>query len=49
MPQEGLIKLFDVAADPEELNDLSLSRKGIADDLLRELKATLAQVDEPYK
>lgn len=49
VPQEGLIKLFDVAADPEEMNDLSLSRKGIADDLLRELKATLAQVDEPYK
>ena len=36
---DELIKLYDVEADPEELVDLSASRKDVASELLRELKA----------
>lgn len=45
---EGLVKLFDIRADPEELNDLFSSQKGIAGELLNELKTKLAEVNEPY-
>jgi arylsulfatase A-like enzyme len=45
---EELIKLYDVEADPEELIDLSASQKDVASELLRELKAKLAQVNLPY-
>jgi arylsulfatase A-like enzyme len=44
-----LIYLFDVEADPEELNDLSVTQKEIADELLSELKAKLTEVNKPYR
>jgi arylsulfatase A-like enzyme len=45
---DELINLFDLEADPEELVDLSISHKQIADELLAELKAKLAEVNKPY-
>jgi arylsulfatase A-like enzyme len=42
-----MIQLFDIEADPEELNDLSASEKEIADGLLKELKAKYVEVNEP--
>jgi hypothetical protein len=47
-PEGELVKLFDIESDPEELVDLYLSRKGIAMELLNELKAKLAEVNKPY-
>lgn len=46
--QTELINLFNIEADPEELTDLSISHKEIADKLLDELKAKLAEVNKPY-
>ena len=43
-----LIKLFDVQADPGEVNDLSQSHKDLASEMLQELKARLAETNEPY-
>ena len=43
-----LVKLYDIEADPEELLDLSSSRKDTAAALLRELKAKIAEADRPY-
>ena len=45
---KDFIKLYDLGADPEELNDLSKSKKGIARELLKELKTKLAEVNKPY-
>jgi len=42
------IQLFDLENDPEELNDLSKSRKEIADEMFGELKTKLKEVNEPY-
>lgn len=46
--REDIVKLFDIQSDPEELNDLAQSKKGIADELLAEVKTRLAEADEPY-
>jgi hypothetical protein len=43
-----MIKLYDVETDPEELVELSQSGKGIASELLSELKTKLAEADKPY-
>jgi choline-sulfatase len=43
-----LIYLFDVEADPEELVDLAGARPDVAAELLKELKAKLAEVNQPY-
>lgn len=45
---EEIVKLFDIQSDPEELTDLAQSKKGIADELLDELKTKLAEVNQPY-
>jgi hypothetical protein len=45
---EERIELYDVEADPEELNDLYPSQKNLGNQLLDELKAKLAEVNEPY-
>lgn len=44
-----LVKLYDVKSDPEEMIDLYPTQKGIASELLNELKNTLARVDRPYQ
>jgi arylsulfatase A-like enzyme len=43
-----LVRLFDIEADPEEMNELQISQKDVAEDLLRELKAKLEEVNRPY-
>ncbi len=48
MGAEELVNLFDIEADPEELVDLADTHKDIADEMLKELKAKLAQVNMPY-
>ena len=42
------IELYDIKNDPEELNNLSLSKKETTAELLNEIKQKLAEVDEPY-
>ncbi len=48
IPAEGLVKLYDIQADPEELVDLIDTQNGVATELLGELKSKLAQVNQPY-
>ncbi|MFT3890415.1 MAG: sulfatase-like hydrolase/transferase [Anaerolineales bacterium] len=47
-PDEGLVKLYDLQADPEEMNDLAALKPETTAELLHELKTKLKQVDEPY-
>lgn len=42
------VELYDLKADPEELNNLSTSKRETTAELLHELKQKLAEVDEPY-
>jgi len=42
------IELYDLKNDPEELNDLSISKKETTAELLSELKQKLAEENEPY-
>jgi hypothetical protein len=45
---DGLVRLFDIQSDPEELVDLSTSEKEITAELLHELIAKLKEVNKPY-
>ena len=50
-PEAGnaeIVKLFDIRSDPEELVDLSSSKRGVALELLDELKRKIKEVNEPY-
>lgn len=49
LPEMQQVKLFDVKDDPEELNDLSTSKKNLADALLDEVMAKLDEVNKPYQ
>lgn len=49
VPEQGLVKLFDVKADPEELTDLHDSNRNIANSLMDELMAKLDEVNKPYQ
>ena len=42
------VELYDLANDPEELNDLSSSKRETTAELLNEIKQKLAEVNEPY-
>jgi arylsulfatase A-like enzyme len=42
-------QLFDIQADPEELTDLSETKKEIAADLLNIVKKRLDEKNEPFK
>ena len=42
------VELYDVQADPEEMNDLYSSKRETADELLNILKTKLAEVNKPY-
>ena len=48
-PGDGLVRLYDLESDPEEMNNLSTIKRETTAELLNELKATLQQVDEPYR
>jgi hypothetical protein len=43
------IELYNVQNDPEELNDLSSSKRETTAELLNELKQKLAEVNQPYQ
>ncbi len=43
-----LVKLYNIKSDPEELQDLAASQSAIAEKMLLELKAKLAEADKPY-
>lgn len=43
------IELYDLKNDPEELNDLSASKRETTAELLNEIKQKLAEVNEPYQ
>ena len=42
------IELYDIVNDPEELNDLSTSKRETTGELLDEIKQKLAEVNAPY-
>lgn len=48
VPSDGLVRLFDIQADPEEMSDLYVSKRETADEMLNELKTKLKEVNEPY-
>jgi Sulfatase len=43
-----LVKLYDVEADPEELEDLSTQQADVAGEMLQELKSKIKEVNQPY-
>jgi arylsulfatase A-like enzyme len=45
---DKIVLLFDIESDPDELVDLYPSRPEIAEELLAELNAKLAEVNRPY-
>jgi choline-sulfatase len=48
VPENGLARLFDIESDPEEMNDLYLTKPETAQELLNELKTSLKRVNKPY-
>jgi arylsulfatase A-like enzyme len=48
-PGDGMTRLFDVKADPEEMNDLALVKPETVAEMLNELKLKLREADEPYQ
>lgn len=42
------LQLFDIKSDPDELNDLSVSKIATASDLLNQLKLKIVEVNKPY-
>ena len=47
-PGDGLIKLYDIKSDPEEMNDLATVKRETVAEMLNELRIKLKEVDEPY-
>ena len=45
---QDFTRLYDIQADPEELQDLSQSEKDVAGELLNELKSKLVEINKPY-
>jgi arylsulfatase A-like enzyme len=45
---DELVQLYDIEADPEELNDLYSSHQKIAEEMLAEVKSKLSEVNKPY-
>jgi choline-sulfatase len=43
------VELYDLEADPDEMNDLSSSEKDIANEMLLELKEKIKEVNKPYR
>jgi arylsulfatase A-like enzyme len=42
------VELYDIDADPEEMNELSSTKPYLANEMLQTIKAKLAEVNEPY-
>lgn len=43
------VELYDLASDPEEMNDISSAKSSVTRELLAQVKAGLAQADKPYQ
>jgi hypothetical protein len=48
LDKTGRIELYDLEADPQELNNLFSTSQGIGTDLLDQLKEKLKDVNQPY-
>ena len=46
--QDGVVELYNVKKDPEELNKLSSIKPDITNEMLQTIKAKLAEVNKPY-
>ena len=46
--REEYIELYDIDADPEEMNELSSTNPDITIEMLQTIKAKLAEVNKPY-
>jgi arylsulfatase A-like enzyme len=44
-----LAKLYDVQADPEEMNDLAAVQKDVTAAMVKEVKAKIVEVNKPYE
>lgn len=42
------VELYDIDADPEELNDLSMAKPDLTNEMLQTIKVKLVEVNEPY-
>jgi arylsulfatase A-like enzyme len=45
---DGLVKLYNIKSDPEEMTDLATVKRETTAELFNELKQKLKEVDEPY-
>jgi arylsulfatase A-like enzyme len=48
VPADGVVRLFDIKSDPEEMTDLLKTKPDVASELLHEMKDKLKEVDKPY-
>jgi hypothetical protein len=48
-PDDGLVRLFDIKADPEEMNDLAKVKPETVSEMLNDLKTSLREADAPYQ
>lgn len=48
VPPDGLVRLFDIQSDPEEMMDLAQSKAGVTAELLDALQARLKVANAPY-
>lgn len=49
VPPEGVVRLFNTEADPEEMTDLAQVKPETKAELFHELQEKLKEVDEPYR
>jgi arylsulfatase A-like enzyme len=49
VPAEGVVRLFNTEADPEEMNDLAQTKPETTAELFEEMQAKLKEVNEPYR
>jgi arylsulfatase A-like enzyme len=47
-PGDGLVKLYDIKSDPEEMTDLAVTKRETTAELLNEINLKLKEVDQPY-
>ncbi len=45
---DELVRLYDIAADPEDLVDLTSTQPAMASDMLGRLRSEIARADQPY-
>lgn len=48
LPAEGMVKLFDIKSDPEEMVDITATKQSVANELFNQLQTKLQEVNQPY-